>query len=68
MTKHNEDFQHYVAEHYVHIRGYEPCIKFPSMCVQERLPEVVLQLQLLEHKKYITSLENSKAKHVLGYR
>ena len=50
MTQHNEDFQHYV-------RGYEPRAKFPSMRVQERLPEVVLQLQLLERKKYITSLE-----------
>ena len=57
MTKHNEDFQHYDDEHYVHIRGYEPRTKFPSMRVQERLPEVVLQLQFLEHKKCITSLE-----------
>ena len=50
MTQLNEDFQHYV-------RGYEPRAKFPSIRVQERLPEVVLQLQLLERKKYITSLE-----------
>jgi hypothetical protein len=46
MTQRNEDFQHYV-------RGYEPRAKFPSMRVQERLPEVVLQLQLLERKKYL---------------
>ena len=50
MTQRNEDFQHYV-------RGYEPRAKFPSLHVQERLPEVVLQLHLLERKKYITSLE-----------
>ena len=48
MTQHNEDFQHYV-------RDYEPRAKFTSMRVEERLPEVVLQL--LECKKYITSLE-----------
>ena len=34
MTQRNEDFQYYV-------RGYEPLAKFPSMRVQERLPEVV---------------------------
>ncbi len=34
MTQRNEDFHHYV-------RGYEPRAKFPSMHVQERLPEVV---------------------------
>jgi hypothetical protein len=50
MTQSNEDFQHYV-------RGYEPRAKFPSMRVQERLHEVVLQLHLLERKKHITSLE-----------
>ncbi len=37
--------------------GMTPRAKFPSMCVQERLPKVVFQLQLLECKKYITSLE-----------
>ena len=50
MTQRNEDFQHYV-------RGYEPRAKVPSIRVQERLPEMVLQLQLLERQKYITSLE-----------
>ncbi len=46
ITQRNEDFQHYV-------RGYEPRAKFPNIRVQERLPEVVLQL--LKCKKYITS-------------
>ena len=48
-----------VSPNYVNVNGeshkmwYDPRTKFPSIRVQERLPEVVLQLQLLERKKYL---------------
>ncbi len=50
MVQHNEDFQQYV-------QGYESRAKFPCQVVQHRLPEVVLELHQIEHKKYITCLD-----------
>ena len=50
MVQHNEDFQQYV-------HGYESRAKFPCQVVEHRLPEVVLELHQIEHKKYITCLD-----------
>jgi hypothetical protein len=50
MAQHNEDFQQYV-------QGFEPRATFPSHRVQHRLPAAVLELQRLERKQYISSLE-----------
>ena len=52
MVQHNEDFQQYV-------RGFEPRARFPSHRVIHRLPQVVLELQRLERKQYISPLEKN---------
>ena len=60
MAQRNKDFQQYV-------RGYDPRAKFPCHQVQHRLPQVVLELQQLERKQYITSLDKEfKGKECMG--
>ena len=60
MIHTNEDFQQYV-------RGFEPRARFPSDRVLHRLPQVVLEMQRLERKQYIRSLEkNFRGKECMG--
>ena len=48
---------------------YEPRAKFPRQLVQRRLTELVLELQQLERKKYITSLDKQfKDKECMNFQ